>query len=89
MSKTLKEHSREAWNGDNPTPTVEQLTLGCQQRIADATEKMASNYIRMENDLAYYKRRVLGTDKEKATLQRRVNALRGVITRMKNKDNKK
>lgn len=64
-------------------PGDENVKIGCLQRIASATEAMAQNYIQLQNDRDYYKRRY---EQEAAACKRLVrsnNALRGVINRMK------
>lgn len=76
------ELSQRGWKGIG---SIENINTGCLQRIAAATEMIASNYQRMENDLAYYKRRngEMATSIQKR--DRQISALRGVITKMKNK----
>lgn len=86
MDDSLFELSKKHWN--NPStgnPNLDQVNTGSLQRIALATEKMASNYQRMENDLAMYKRWL---QEEKACSQRLYKsnaALRGHLKRLKNK----
>lgn len=78
----FKEESKKEWYTNLPINNND-LQTGCLMRIADATEKMASNYVRMENDLAMYKR---WYEQEKATvayLTRSNNALRGHLNRIK------
>jgi len=65
--------------------TIEQLNTGAILRIADATEKMASNYVRMENDLATYKRRAELKESEIRYLLKSNAALRGHIKWLKNR----
>lgn len=70
-------------------PGAENIKLGCLQRIAKATEAMSQNYVRLENDLAYYKRMHA---ENKATIERLVrsnNALRGHLKRFKKQGGKK
>lgn len=70
-------------------PGAENIKLGCLQRIAKATEAMSQNYVRLENDLAYYKRMYA---ENKATIERVVrsnNALRGYLKRFKKQGDKK
>ena len=66
-------------------PTLNDVKTSALMRIADATEKMASNYQRMERDLADYKR---WNDEYKQSIfarDRSIAALRGQITKLKNK----
>lgn len=66
-----------------PRATLEEINGGSFQRIADATEKMARNWDSLVEDRDRWKR---WHDNEQARanrLQRTVNALRGVITRLR------
>ena len=63
--------------------TWEVVNAGSLQRIADATEKMAESYDSMRNDRDFWKRIAESRLTERDALQRQVNALRGVITKMK------
>jgi hypothetical protein len=90
MSNDFKEESRKNWtSGADDKPTREQLQLGCLQRIADATEAMANEYNRLlsENKWLSKSRKNYATENEK--LVRSNSALRGVITKMKNKQAQK
>jgi hypothetical protein len=85
MSKTYREESRKDWYREEGLPTTDQLKLGCLQRIADATETMARRY----SDLLYerddYKKRYEGACLHNDASNRRIAALRGVITKLKKK----
>lgn len=85
---SLKEASKTDWfatlNDGNNYPGDTNIQIGCLMRIAEATEKMASNYTRMENDLALYKRWYNEERAKVSTLTKRNNALRGYIKRQKN-----
>lgn len=65
---------------------LESLNTGSLQRIADATELMAKNFIAMQNDLDYYKRRYNECRGREDKLYRQISALKGVITKLKKKD---
>lgn len=87
MGKSFKDHSRADWvaNGvpDGQYPGHDRLQLGCLQRIADATEAMAQNYVYLQKDRDMHKR---WYEQDQATIKRLVrsnNALRGHINRMK------
>lgn len=84
--KSYREESRTDWGYTQVGGlNNEQIKLGAILRIADAAEKMAQNYARMENDLAMYKR---WYEQEKADNQRMARsnaALRGHIKRLKTK----
>lgn len=84
--KSFKDESRANW-GETLEPgqflSDERLQLGAILRIADATEAMAKNWRQLvaERDEAVASRdRALAREDK---LDRRVAALRGVITRMK------
>ena len=77
-----REQSKKDWESRD---TSEDLQLGCLQRIADASEKMASNYTQLQKDLDYYKNgyKVRWEIIEKKN--KSISALRGQITKLKNK----
>ncbi len=53
MSDNLREKSRRQWT--NPSNATADIQLGAILRIADAAEIMAQNFVRLQNDLDYYK----------------------------------
>lgn len=79
----FRDQSRQNWEGD---PTTERIDSGSLQRIADACELMAKDRSKLISDLEnaerwkkqYYERW------EKA--ERKISALKGVITKLKKKD---
>lgn len=84
MSESYKKESRKDWHlpGD-AKPTHEHLTLGCLQRIADASELMAKRHTeliaakeKVERECNYWR-----IEAERMT--RSNNALRGQITKLK------
>lgn len=84
MSEHFDKESRKGWHREG-TPTVDDLKLGCLQRIAAASEAMAKNHdeLMRQRDLAraeadFWRR-------EAEAMRRRVSSLRGVVTRMKRK----
>ena len=81
---TLKELSKNVFEAGTNT-SLEFINAGSIQRIADATEKMAANYIALENDRNYYKRQYEVRKAECERMARRIFALRGVITKQKKK----
>lgn len=62
---------------------------GALNRIANACEQMAKRYDQLIADREWYKRRFQDEQEENIHLCRRVCALQGVITRMKNQRMKK
>lgn len=65
--------------------TIEAISAGSLQRIADATEKMAQDYDRLKRNAEMYEcwyRQQLAYSRK---LERSNSALRGVITKLKRK----
>lgn len=83
--KNYKEESKKNWGTNDKDLTLEQINTGAILRIADATEKMAGNYIQMERDLKWYKEKHLEKSNEIARLNRVIATLKGHITKYKNK----
>jgi hypothetical protein len=84
--KNWKDESRKDWAtklADGETLSTEKIQLGAILRIADATELMASEQIKMKNDLEWYKRRYYEQTLEIQEIKRSNAALRGHITRLK------
>ncbi len=82
MGKDTRQQSREGWNAEE---TFEAINAGSLQRIADATEKMAQNYVKLENDYKYMRE---DRDRYRARYEKELKrsaAYRGVINRMKKK----
>jgi methyl-accepting chemotaxis protein len=79
---SLKDASRQIYSG-SPAPTINEINAGSLQRIADAVEKMASNYAQLQNDRDRYKHRAEENAKSAEKLARQNSALRGVITKLK------
>lgn len=87
--RTLRQAGQRDWTSNDST---EHISLGCQQRIADAaekmaaaTEKMAIHHDRLIRDLAWYKEQY---NNARATLQyqgRSHSSLKGQITKLRNK----
>jgi hypothetical protein len=83
--KSYKEQSREIWYNPNGKPTIEQLTFGCLQRIADAQEAMSNNYVKLLKDIEYLRNRNRELFADNERMARRISSLKGHITRMKKK----
>jgi len=79
---TKREESKREWTGSN---TESSINCGSLQRIADAAERMAQNYLRMQTNLEYYKQLNVGLKKRLNTEQRRNAALRGLVKKLKRK----
>ena len=83
----MRKASVKSWEvgSDVANPSVDAISAGSLQRIADATEKMAENWSRLADDRDYQKRRAEEAERYAAIRNRRISALRGVITRLKNR----
>jgi len=80
--KFYKDQSKLNWWTSGQI-TFQELQIGCLMRIADATEKMATNYVRMENDLNRQKEINEINNRVIARLVRSNNALRGHLKKYK------
>lgn len=76
----IREASRATWDSRG---SIEHINAGSLQRIADATEKMASSYdsMRESRDWAVKRADEYQSDLKKA--HNRISALKGVITKMR------
>jgi hypothetical protein len=77
--ESRREYGTEAEGG----VSLDQMNAGSLQRIADATEMMAQNHIRLQSDLAQYKRWYNEEREQNRHLERRIRSLKGVITRLR------
>lgn len=84
MPKDFKEHSRTGYfNKDNSQPTTEQLNLGCMQRIANATELMATNFLKLQQDNEYLRNRNKSLISSNEFLARQSASYKGKFNRLK------
>lgn len=65
--------------------SLDQIQLGAILRIADASEKMASNYSQMQQDLDWYRIRCKSLNETIESRNRQIANLRGQITKLKKK----
>lgn len=77
---TMRESSRKEFGSDE---SVEHINLGSLQRIADACELMARNFLQLQADRDLYKRWHENVSRERDREKRRSASLRGVITKLK------
>jgi len=87
---TYTEESKKSYGVDLQNPykdvmTKEQISIGCLQRIADATELMAQNHSQLIRDRDNYKAYWQGKIIVCQRMARRISALQGVITKLKKK----
>lgn len=89
----MKDSTKTDWfaepANEHGYPGDKNIELGCLMRIADAAEKMASNYQRMENDLAMYKRWYNAEKELTSKLLKSNAALRGHLKRFKKQGGRK
>lgn len=77
---TMRDVSRDQWTGQG---SIDQINAGSLQRIADATEAMAKNYVALQDERDRLKRWLADAEARERALCRRLSATRGVVTRMK------
>ena len=78
---TLRETSKREWTPvDN---SLEAINAGSLQRIADATEKMAQRHTELIDRANRLQRDYDRVCERNARQERRIAALRGVITKMR------
>lgn len=86
--KSYRQESKSDWGvsvSDNYKMNDEQLKLGALLRIADATELMAKNYLRLQADNEMLRRWHENEKAQVAKLQRQVNAYKGIVKKLKAK----
>lgn len=78
---TYREVSIQHWQAQGPSR--EEIQLGCLQRIADAAELMAVNYVQLQAEVQSLKRNVAKLEQQRQALKASNASLRGVITRLR------
>lgn len=84
--KSYKDESRANYGQDvrdGQSMPWDCLQIGCLMRIADAVEKMAANHDQLIRERDRYKGWLQGADNDRRRLERSNAALRGVITKLK------
>lgn len=79
---TQRQASKREWTS---LDTEADINSGSLQRIADATEIMAGNYVRLQNDLELYKKWYSEEVRKTNKLLRSINAYRGIFNKKKKK----
>jgi hypothetical protein len=79
MKQNFRELSKKNWlpKDKERSPTDEELKTGCLQRIADAAELMATNFLKLQSDNEYYKKRVQTLHEELESTKRSAAAYKG------------
>lgn len=84
--RSFKAESKKDWGTHEPGPiTMERIENGALLRIADAVEKMATNYSQLIEERDRWKRWYESSQLSVGRLRRQGYALRGVITRQRKK----
>lgn len=87
MIKSYRKESRTDWGTTDDKVTLEQINTGAILRIADATEAMAKNHVQLQTERDRLQRWYEQERERAAKLERSNAALRGQITRLKNRIN--
>lgn len=82
--KTYVAKSRSKWWTEDK-PNIEQLQIGCLQRMADSLENMEKPFKDLIEHNEYLKGRLREEQAAGRHLNRRIASLRGAIKRMKKK----
>lgn len=82
-----KEASRYNWSSlhDTNYPGVDLINMGSLQRIADAIEIMGKNYLELQRSYDYMKSDRDSLRERYYKMERRLSAMKGVITKLKTK----
>ncbi|WP_339889786.1 hypothetical protein [uncultured Flavobacterium sp.] len=78
----FRELSKSHYSGP---PSLDNINCGSIQRIADATELMATNFLKLQSDNEYLRKRNQSLNKENERLQRSANSYKGKYNNLKNK----
>lgn len=79
-----KEESRKNWYSKSKL-TIEEISLGCQMRMADSLETIAQDRVRLINENEKLKKDVQFWRDQYDKAWRINSAMKGWITRLKNK----
>lgn len=85
MSEPYRDESRKNWITTEPKPNLEQIKVGCLQRIADATEAMAQSHRLLVEERDRFERWYREERRRAERLERSNRALRARNTRYKRK----
>lgn len=85
--RSYKDEARKNWGCDDRTPNNDELKLGALLRIADATEVMGREYLKLISDRNLYKRWYDEARSRCERLERSNASLRGHITKLRNRLN--
>ena len=80
-----KEASKKIWALFSEKPTIEEINSGSLQRIAGAVEKMAERHTELIDECSRYKNWLGDEEKKVLRLEHKCAAYKGVITKLKKK----
>lgn len=79
-----REASKKDWScGERAR--IEEINSGSLQRIADATEAMAADYVWLRQQREYWEATAEARLERARALERRLSATRGVVTKLRKK----
>jgi hypothetical protein len=83
---TFRKQSQDNWQQSlGPDGAIDQINAGSFQRMADALELIAKDRQKLINDKEYYQASAKRYQERYYNEQRRVAALKGVITKLRKK----
>jgi len=80
---TLRDHSRFRYTIPGESATMEETNCGSLERIADACELMAKNYLELQQRAEQYKQWFYYERERRSSLERRLSRAKGEITKLK------
>lgn len=84
MAKNFQEYSKDSWVTEHGgTPNMEQVQVGCLQRIAKSLENIEQPYLKLLADRQMYERFYRELVAKSAKKDKQIAAYRGIINRMK------
>jgi len=84
MGRDYREESKKHYQSTAEAAfTCGQLRTGALLRIADATEAIAKDYVKLQEDAEFYKRQRDSFQRGNERVFRQISAYKGVITKMK------
>ncbi len=86
MGKDLRELSRTQWTTESIKPSIEEISLGAQLRIADSLERIERPYQKLIDDYNYVKAQNQNLNESNQRLLNQIRALKGWVTRLKRKE---
>lgn len=89
MANNHREISKMVYRIRGDKPTIEEINCGSLQRLADAAELMATNFLRLQSDVEYLTKRNKILKENLEHEKKRISAYKGQITKLKKKENER